>query len=267
MDRSQKQIKLNNKNTRALLLACSSLLINSSQSSAATTNDAIDTNRPSFMFSPIVLPKGSLQVENGTLYQGLRPGWAVDLPETQLRLGLGHTTELSAFVPNEVIERAQGQRISGATNISEIGIKQQLRKDPGRFNASVIAGITVPTAHRSLINSGLQATFRLPYSYALNDRWSICGMQSLVLINRGETLQWQPDALVCRNIGSKASAFMEYAGFFTEHKYPINLLHFGGVYKVTRHQQVDTRFGVGLNQAAPSVFAGLGYSFRIDDLF
>lgn len=36
---------------------------------------------------------------------------------------------------------------------------------------------------------------------------------------------------------------------------------------MTRHQQLDTRFGVGLNQAAPSVFAGLGYSFRIDDLF
>ena len=73
---------------------------------AATSDDAIDTNRPSFMFSPIVVPKGSLQLENGTLFSGLRRGrWAYDIPETQVRLGVTPTTELQLSVPNYNLRR------------------------------------------------------------------------------------------------------------------------------------------------------------------
>lgn len=249
-------------------------LTNISPVLAATSDDAIDTNRPSFMFSPIVVPKGSLQLENGTLFSGLRRGhWAYDIPETQVRLGVTPTTELQLSVPNYNLRRqanlgkiAGSQYVSAAGDLSEIGFKQQLGK-PGRFNASIVADVTVPTGSSRLSAGGTQAAFRLPYSFALNSNWALCGMQSLLILNKGHNLQWQPDVLICRNIGSRAACFMEYGGFFTQHQPAVNILHFGGVYKVTRRQQIDAQFGFGTNSSAPSAFVGVGYSLRVDGLF
>jgi len=251
-----------------VLLICLLVFAMSKSAVAASFDDSIDTNRPSFMFSPIVLPKGSVQLENGLLYQGLRRNrTAFDLPETQVRLGLGHTTEFQIFVPNYVINKTNDSRMYGATDLAEIGLKQQLRRNPGRFNAALIADLTVPTGTKRLSAGGTQAAFRLPYGYALTDKWSICGMQSVLIINKGKTVQWQPDALICRTLGAKSSVFMEYGGFFTPHQRAINILHFGGVYKLTKLQQVDGQFGFGLNDAAPSAFVGCGYSCRFDGLF
>jgi len=243
------------------------LLLDGSIASAADPSDEIDTNRPSFMFSPIVLPKGSLQLENGCLDSGLRRGRVgFDLPETQVRIGLARSTEFQVFVPNFVITKSGGELSSAVTDISEIGIKQQLPTS-GKLKAAVIASVSAPTGARSLSLGGTSGILRLPYLYAINNRWSVGGMQSLLLINHGNSVQWQPDVLISRSIGSKACAFLEYGGFFTTRDYPVNLIHLGTEYKVTRHQELDVHCGFGLNQTAPSAFVGAGYSFRIDGLF
>lgn len=231
---------------------------------AADPSDDIDTNRPSFMFSPIVLPKGSLQLENGCLESGLRRGrLGFDLPETQVRIGLARSTEFQIFVPNYVLNKSGGDFSSGVTDLSEIGIKQQL-PIPGKFKAAIIASVTAPTGTARLSRGGTSGILRLPYLYAINNRWSIGGMQSLLIINYGNSVQWQPDVLVSRSIGKKACAFLEYGGYFTTHRFPLNLIHLGAAYKVSRRQQIDTHCGFGLNQTAPSAFVGCGYSFRVD---
>jgi hypothetical protein len=243
------------------------LLFHSTIVFAADPSDDIDTNRPSFMFSPIVLPKGSLQLENGLLDSGLRRGsMGFDLPETQVRIGLARSTEFQVFVPNYVLRKSGGDFCSGVTDLSEIGIKQQL-PTPGKLKVAIIASVTAPTGAKRLGLGGTSGILRLPYAYAINDRWCIGGMQSLLLINHGNNLQWQPDVLISRSIGNKACAFIEYGGYFTSHNFPINLIHLGAVYKVTRHQQIDTHCGFGLSQTAPSAFVGGGYSFRFDGVF
>lgn len=243
------------------------LFLNSPSAQAADPNDDIDTNRPSFMFSPIVLPKGSLQLENGGLDSGARRGrWGIDLPETQVRIGLARSTEFQVFVPNYVLSREAGDSTSGVTDLSEIGIKQQL-STPGKFKAAIIAAVTAPTGATRLSLGGTSGILRLPYTYAINNKWCIGGMQSLLLIDHGRSLQWQPDILISRSLGTKACTFLEYGGYFTSNNYPINLIHLGAMYKLTRHQQIDTHCGFGLNQNAPSAFVGLGYSFRVDGLF
>jgi len=243
------------------------LFLNSPSAQAADPNDDIDTNRPSFMFSPIVLPKGSLQLENGGLDSGARRGrWGIDLPETQVRIGLARSTEFQVFVPNYVLSREAGDSTSGVTDLSEIGIKQQLPTS-GKFTAAIIAAVTAPTGATRLSLGGTSGILRLPYTYAINNKWCIGGMQSLLLIDHGRSLQWQPDILISRSLGTKACTFLEYGGYFTSNNYPINLIHLGAMYKLTRHQQIDTHCGFGLNQNAPSAFVGLGYSFRVDGLF
>ncbi len=243
------------------------LLFDGSIASAADPSDDIDTNRPSFMFSPIVLPKGSLQLENGCLDSGLRRGrLGFDLPETQVRIGLARSTEFQVFVPNYVLSKSGGEFSSAVTDISEIGIKQQLPTS-GKLKAAILASVSAPTGARRLSLGGTSGILRLPYLYAINDRWCVGGMQSLLLINHGHAVQWRPDILLSRNIGAKASAFLEYASSFTSSSYPLNVIHFGGVYKLARCQQIDAHCGFGLNQTAPSAFVGAGYSFRVDGLF
>ncbi len=250
-----------------LLLFASAYAIAAGSSGSAGPSDNIDTNRPSFMFSPIVLPKGSLQLENGCLDSGLRRGRVgFDLPETQVRIGLARSTEFQVFVPNYVLSKAEGKFSSAVTDISEIGIKQQL-PTKGKLKAAVIAAVSAPTGSSRLSLGGTSGILRLPYLYAINDKWCIAGMQSLLIINHGKSVQWQPDVLVSRSIGSKACAFLEYGGYFTSNRNPINLIHVGAEYKITPHQELDAHFGFGLNQSAPSAFVGGGYSFRLDGLF
>lgn len=268
--------------TRAALLALAALLAFTVRpAQALEASEDIDTNRPSFMFSPIVVPKGSLQVENGALFQKFRHGnWYVDAPETQLRLGITKTTELQVFVPQWIMVNSAPNTLSGGTDIQELGIKQQLRRNPGRFNASAVAGITLPTGNQNLSGQSVQAAFRLPYGLALDSKWSLCGMQSLALLNGAKTISWQPDVLICRTLGKRAVGFIEYAGFFT-HNAPqgtainvrrvvvpeVNIIHFGAVYKTTKNQQIDAHCGFGMNETAPAYFFGAGYSFRFDHLF
>jgi hypothetical protein len=218
------------------------------------------------MFSPLVLPQGSIQFENGTLYQGFQHRhWTYDVPETQVRVGVLKSTELQIYVPNAFLWHTGNMTNGKVADLTEIGIKSHLGPESSKFNASVIADITVPTGSPVVSGSGVQAAFRLPWGVNIK-QWSVAGMQSLLILNKAKNLQYFPDLLLSRNIGSKSAVFIEYGGYFTQRMMPVNLIHFGGVYKITPHQQLDIQFGFGMNRAAPTAFVGAGYSFRIDAL-
>jgi len=251
-------------------------------------DDDIDTNRPSFMDSPLVVPRGSLQFENGGLYQHFQHGLNYyDASETEVRLGLTKGTEFQMFVPNwellhsrqsasagisntspsfAVFQSTQANTRSGVSDLGEIGIKQQLRPILKDLNVSVIAGLNAPTGNRFISGTGVQPVVRVPFTKQLTKNVSYGGMQSLLVINSGRDVQWQNFWLVSRAIGKRSSLFIEYAGFFTHHATASNIIHFGAVRKVNKNMQVDVQFGFGLDQTAPAAFVGAGYSLRLDRL-
>jgi len=257
------------------LFACVTGIALALPGQAMEKTDDIDTNRPSFMDSPLVLPKSSIQLENGTLFQGFHGHqWIYDVPETEVRVGLSKRTELQFFTPNYNLVHTTGSPTSQVSDLSEIGIKQQLgplfadsKTLPGwckNYNLAMIVGVTPPTGSSQVSGSGTEGTVRFPWSKAVGKNYCIAGMQSLLLINSGRNVQYQPDVLFGRNIGPRGFIFSEYGGFFTNNFPSLNIAHFGGVYKMTRHQQVDIQFGFGMNHAAPIAFVGAGYSFRFD---
>jgi Putative MetA-pathway of phenol degradation len=260
----------------------------SSQAWALESTEDIDTNRPSFMDSPLVVPKGSLQLENGTLYQHFQHGLTYyDIPETEVRLGLTKKTEFQMFVPNWVLLHSVGSSTvnlsninpslaaiqttpsstrQGVSDLNEIGIKHQLPTLFKDLTVSVIGGVTVPTGRNFISGTGVQPVIRAPWGKALPKNWSINGMQSILVVNSGSDVQWQNFWLLNKTFGTRTSVFIEYAGFYTHGAAPSNIIHFGVVRKLNRHNQIDTHFGFGLNQAAPAAFVGVGYSFRFDGL-
>jgi hypothetical protein len=242
---------------------------------ALEKTDDIDTNRPSFMDSPLVVPKGSAQFENGVLYQHFQHGQTtVDMPETEVRLGVTKNVEFQAFVPDyELFHQQSSARTNqisadrdGVSDIQEAGFKVQL---PSRFktvNVALIGGVTIPTG-RSLISSkGVEPVLRMPWTKQLSKNWSAGGMQSLLVVDAGRDTQWQNFWLISRAIGSRTSLFAEYAGFYTHHNVWTNIAHFGAVRKLNKNSQIDMQWGTGMNRSAPAAFVGAGYSFRLDNL-
>jgi hypothetical protein len=60
--------------------------------------------------------------------------------------------------------------------------------------------------------------------------------------------------------------FVENVGDY-DHQRPSQLLDTGGAWRFTKTQQLDFHAGVGLNSSSVDHYFGLGYSFRLDDLF
>ena len=169
---------------KALLLVVLTLLtwlVAPNLALALSKDDDIDTNRPSFMDSPLVVPKGSLQVENGTLYQHFQHGVNYyDLSETELRLGITQRTEFQMFVPQWVMFYTQPSSINspsftdaganvlstssstfqnGVSDITEPGIKHQFGPFFKDLNVSFIGGVTVPTGRRLISRIRRSACF------------------------------------------------------------------------------------------------------------
>ncbi|NJL71987.1 MAG: hypothetical protein HC888_10500 [Candidatus Competibacteraceae bacterium] len=207
-----------------------------------------------------------MQLENGSLYQRYYNGDNnFYTPETEVRIGATRLLELQMFVPEYVLVHGPSQSFEGASGLNEVGLKTQL-VDREHLSASLVTAVNIPSGMRRISGSVAQPVLRLPYSIHLGKRWSLCGMQSLVVNGPGGEVQWQPFAMVTRSLSPTSSIFAEYAGFFTQnsHRPSFQVAHFGAVKNIKTYHQVDAHFGFGLNSGSPSAFVGLGYSFRIN---
>ena len=216
----------------------------------------INTDRPAFADSSVVVPKQSLQFENGFLDTGTSGKTTYDFPETQMRYGLTDKTELRLALPDDF----QGPA-SGWSDLA-IGIKQQLGPIGG-FDVSVVVALSFPTGSKSISSHGYDPSIQLPWSHKLSANWTTAGMFSIYWPTQGTSRNTtgQATLLFDRQLTSPWDAFVEYGGEFSEHGGPQHILHFGTAYKLTPHQQVDIHGGVGLSAASPDHFIGVGYSF------
>src|SRR4029077_779582 len=110
---------------------------------AQSGGEEIITDRPDITESAVVVPKASLQAENGFTWTNDHLDHVAALCQTLLRLGLSDRTELRVTLPSYSLDFSRGLA-SGVTDIS-VGFKQQLGPLPGGFDLSLIAATSVPT--------------------------------------------------------------------------------------------------------------------------
>jgi hypothetical protein len=212
----------------------------------------ISTDRPAVAESSTVVPKGSLQVENGFQITSDQGQSTLDGPETELRFGVASNTELRLSVPDYYHDA-----VTGFGDLA-IGIKQQLGPAAG-FDVSIIAFLSLPTGAAGISSHGYDPGLQLPWSRKLSTNWTAAGQLALYARN----LTGQSTFLLDRQITSPMDAFIEYAGEFAQRGGPQHLLHLGVAYKITPHNQLDVHYGIGLSSAEVNHFIGIGYSFRI----
>ena len=86
--------------------------------------DVIETDRPDTTNSSLVIPYGSLQVENGLNWAVRQGSQVLDGSETRVRLGVAHCGEVLLDVPNYV-GALNGLASSGLSDLI-VSVKRQL---------------------------------------------------------------------------------------------------------------------------------------------
>jgi hypothetical protein len=232
-----------------------------------TAKDDIVTDRPSVTNSSTAVPTGSFLSENGIDLSANNGGQTISGPNSRWRLGIAPCLEFLVDLPTYYANIRQ----PGSSGFSDIApaIKWQISPVPGTVDLSFTTGVALPTGAEAIAGRGAQPYVQLPWSWALNDGWSVSGML---------TESFRPEELVTKHLtettfvlGKKLtdhfSLFTEYVGDYPEGAGPSLQLNSGGVYQLNHTQQVDFHIAVGLNHNAPSYIVGVGYSFRIDGLF
>jgi hypothetical protein len=235
---------------------------------AAQTAVQIVTDRPDVTESSIVVPLGSIQMENGITWAQDHGASVLDASETLLRLGVWTRTELRLSAPGYVY-RVDGQHTVSGFGDGSIGLKEQLGPLPGAIELAVILAISVPTGAKTLSSHGLDPLLKLPWSRELEHGWSMGGMQSIFYNtdHRHRELTGESTLYLEREIAKHADLFTEYVADYSGAVAARQEIHFGTAYRITTRQQADFHFGFGLSHGAPRQFFAAGYSFRIDHLF
>jgi hypothetical protein len=258
-----------NFNVRGYFLAVSVVLIvkDAHADSCPQPSSEIATDRPDVTNSSIVVPFGSLQNENGVNVSGHDGRQNVDGTNSRWRLGIAPCLEVLVDLPT-YFANVHGAGVSGFADVSP-AIKWQISPVPGKIDLSVVSGIALPTGSVTIAGRGAQPYLQLPWSWELHDGWGIGGML---------TEFFRPEDFTARSITEttfslekkltdRFSVFTEYVGDYPQGGSSSQLWNSGGVFHLTRTQQIDFHFAAGLNHNAPSYIVGVGYSFRVDGLF
>jgi outer membrane putative beta-barrel porin/alpha-amylase len=231
-----------------------------------TAKDEIATDRPDLTNSSLVVPVGSLQNENGINFSMRGEGRFVDGTNSRWRLGVAPCLEILVDL-RSYVARLQGPAASGFTDISP-AVKWQISLVPGRLDLSVVAGMAVPTGAADIAGRGPQPYLQFPWSWELHDGWGVSGMFTEFFRPYDSTRGITEATFVLENkLNGKLSLFTEYVGDYPQGASASHLWNSGAVYRVNRTQQVDFHIAFGLNHNAPTYVVGVGYSFRIDELF
>ncbi len=232
-----------------------------------TAKDEITTDRPDVTNSSLVVPFGSLQSENGVNFSSRDGGRSIDGTNSRWRLGVAPCLEVLVDLPT-YFGTVNG---SGSTGFSDVApaIKWQISPVPGKIDLSAVFGMAVPTGAVAIAGRGPQPYLQFPWSWELHEGWGVSGMFTEFFRPSDFTARriTETTFVIEKSLSERFSAFAEYVGDYPEGAGPSLMINSGGIYHLSKLQQVDFHLAVGLNHNAPNYIVGIGYSFRVDGLF
>ena len=223
----------------------------------------IETDRPDFTNSSIVVPVGSLQNENGIDTSRDRGADILNGTNSRWRLGIAPCLEVLVDLPT-YITTFRGAGPSGFSDLAP-AVKWQVSPLPGRFDLSLTVGAALPTGATGISGPGVQPYVQIPWSIALSDGWALTGMETNFFApSSDKKFTYQSTLVIEKEITERSFLFIEYVGGFPSNGRNSQLINSGGKYRIDDRQQIDFHVGVGLDRNAPGYIFGIGYSFRLD---
>jgi hypothetical protein len=235
--------------------------------SCPVIRDEIATDRPDVTNSSVVVPAGSLQIENGVNVSARGGDRLVDGTNTRLRAGIANCLEFLVDVPTYFA----GVNGSGNSGLSDVtpALKWQISQVPQNVHLSAVFGVALPTGSVRIAGPGAQPYLQFPWSWELHGGWGLSGMFTEFFRPSDSTGKLISEAtfVIEKKVTERASLFVEYVGDYPQNGSSAQLLNWGGLYRLTPNQQLDFHVALGLNHNAPSYIVGVGYSVRLDELF
>ena len=229
--------------------------------------DEIATDRPDVTNSSVVVPAGSLQIENGINVSARDSDRFLDGTNTRLRAGIANCLEFLVDMPTYSAS-VHGSKNSGLSDVTP-ALKWQISPVPGKVDLSAVFGVALPTGSVRIAGPGAQPYLQFPWSWELPRGWGLSGMFTEFFrpSDPASKLITEATFVVEKRVTERASLFVEYVGDYPHNGSSAQLLNWGGLYHLTPNQQVDFHVALGLNHNAPSYIVGVGYSIRFDELF
>jgi hypothetical protein len=249
---------------RVVLVVLGTVLLVGTRLRAQTAADSevtISTDRPAVTNSSVVVPLSALQVENGFLATDTQGHYVLDFPESYLRYGLLDKTELRFTAP-DYYQRTSPQSALSGFGDAAIGVKRQLGPLSG-FDLSGILFVSLPTGAKDASSDGYDPGLQFPWSRSLPMNWTVAGQVAFYwpTFSGKRNFTSETTFLFDRQLTQPWDAFIEYAVDSPQRGSSSQLLHVGTAYKLAPHHQIDFHAAVGLSDAAPRSFFGIGYSF------
>src|SRR5258708_3804082 len=235
--------------------------------SCPAVGDDIATDRPDGTNSSLVVPAGSLQIENGINSSARDGSRFVDGTNTRLRAGIANCLEFLVDVPT-YFANVRGPGNSGLSDLAP-ALKWQISPVPGKVDLSAVFGVALPTGSVRIAGPGAQPYLQFPWSWELHSGWGLSGMFTEFFrpSDPASKLITEATFVIEKRVTESVSLFVEYVGDYPQNRSPAQLLNWGGLYRLTPNQQVDFHVALGLNHNTPSYIVGVGYSIRFDELF
>jgi Putative MetA-pathway of phenol degradation len=232
-----------------------------------TPKEEITTDRPDVTNSSLVVPAGSFQSENGVNFSSHDGGRTIDGTNSRWRLGVAPCLEFLVDLPT-YFGTVSGRGSSGFSDVSP-AIKWQISPVPGKVDLSAVFGMAVPTGALAIAGRGPQPYLQFPWSWELQEGWGVSGMFTEFFRPSDFTARriTETTFVLEKKLTERFSVFTEYVGDYPDGAGPRLMINSGGIYHLSRLQQVDFHLAFGLNHNAPNYIVGVGYSFRVDELF
>ena len=240
--------------------------ISAKADSCPSIKDEIISDRPDITNSSVVVPPGSLQIENGVNFSARDGSQVIDGTNTRLRAGITDCLEFLVDTPT-YFANVRSSANSGFSDLAP-ALKWQISPIPGKVDLSAVFGMALPTESAGTAGPGAQPYLQFPWSWELRSGWGLSGMFTEFFrpsdpISKRIT---ETTFVIEKKVTERASLFVEYVGDYPENGSPAQLLNSGALYRLSPNQQVDFHVALGLNHNAPSYIVGVGYSVRFDEL-
>lgn len=232
------------------------------------------TDRPDFTESTSTVPPGHFQVEGGFTSSRVEDEEAQSLGELLIRIGMGERVEarIGAGSYDRIDTGVPGEdRITGFED-PFLGLKVRLTPGdpnllpPGRPLVALLLSTSVPAGDEELTSDDWIPEAKLALSWDLTPAVSLGSNLNYAYAADGDERFHQLSGSLTSGISltGRLGAFVEYFGFSeeTDGGPGTHYLDGGLTFGISNDLQLDARVGLGLNEASPDWFAGVGAAIR-----
>lgn len=226
-----------------------------SQAAMAQSGEPINTDRPSFSTSPLVLSPGVWQIETGYTYTDVDSDTSVQsLPQALLRFGLNDEVELRLTLPSLASYDSPGDDDSGLTDAA-LGVKFRLTDDNASTPVAFLAGISLPTGDDGFTTDSWDPMIGVAWSHS-----RFFGTATITRYDGDYTFENGVGASFA--LRNASSLFAEWQATFPDNGGSLQRLNAGWLWSPRNNLQWDVNTSIGLNDRAPDFALGGGFSYR-----